>query len=115
MSDAVSLWASRNFRFLFASQLLNVAGDMAMSLVLAIWVTEKTGSTTLTGVVYLCFSLPDLIGPLLGVFIDRMDHRRTLVVVDLVLAAATLGLVAARDRHDLWMVYLVTFGLGLGG
>lgn len=112
--DSGGLWGSRSFRLLVASQTMNVAGDLAMFLVLAIWTKETTGSNSLTGMVYLSFSLPMLIGPLLGVFIDRMNHRRTLIAVDLVLAIATLALLGARDRHDLWIVYLVTLGFGLG-
>src|SRR5262245_24390833 len=49
------------------------------------------------------------LGSVAGVFVDRWDRRRTMIVANLLLAAALLPLVLVRAVDLIWVVYLVAF------
>ena len=68
-----------------------------------------TGSSLVTSTVFLLGLLPGLVvGPLVGVLVDRWDRRRTLVTVSLAQAVLLLPLLAIRGHQQLWIVYAVT-------
>ncbi len=68
-----------------------------------------TGSSLVTSTVFLLGLLPGLVvGPLVGVLVDRWDRRRTLVTVSLAQAVLLLPLLAVRGHQQLWIVYAVT-------
>ncbi|MFC6086186.1 MFS transporter [Sphaerisporangium aureirubrum] len=101
------------FMLLFAGQAINMFGDRALLVVLAIWVKELTGSDALAGVVFVLLSVPSLLAPLTGLLVDRFPRRTTLIVNDLVAAALVLCLLLVRDEGDLWIVFAVTLGYGI--
>jgi MFS family permease len=81
-----------------------------LHIALPIQVYALTGSTLATGgVVAANVGASLLVGAVAGVYVDRWDRRRTLVVGNLALAAivAPLALVTTADR--VWIVYLVAF------
>ena len=73
---------------LLIGQTLSAFGDYAMFLALAVWVKALTGSNAKAGLAILPFVLPSLVGPALGVFVDRFPRRRIMIVTDLVAAVA---------------------------
>lgn len=98
----------RNFTLLWCGQLVSIAGDWAVLIALPFYVYSLTGSTLATGGMFIIETLPRvLIGSVAGVFVDRWDYRRTMIVSDLVRAALLLPLLAVRSFSDLWIVYLV--------
>ena len=56
-----------------------------------------------------------LLGSLAGVFVDRWDRKRTLVVADLARAALLLPLLAVVSSDLLWLLYAVRAGTGVVG
>jgi MFS family permease len=50
-----------------------------------------------------------LLGSVAGVFVDRWDRKRTMVVANLLLALGLLPLLAVRSAEWLWIVYVVAF------
>jgi MFS family permease len=81
-----------------------------LRIALPIHVYALTGSALATGgVVAANVSASLLVGAVAGVYVDRWDRRRTLVVGNLALAAivAPLALVTTSDR--IWIVYVVAF------
>src|SRR5438094_447416 len=48
-------------------------------------------------------------GSVAGVFVDRWDRKRTMVVANLILTVAILPLVFVRSADEVWIVYLVAF------
>jgi MFS family permease len=103
----------RNFRLLLVGQTLTMFGDVALILVMGIWVKQLTGSTSAAGGVFLVLSLPAVVAPFAGVVIDRFPRRRVMIVNDLVSAAFVLSLLGVHGRGDIWIIYLVAGGYGL--
>jgi len=108
-----ALLRDRSYRRLLVGQTLSAFGDYAMFLALAVWVKALTGSSAAAGLAILPFVLPSLIGPALGVYVDRFPRRRTMIITDLAAAASLLPLLAVRDAGDIWLIYLASFLIGL--
>lgn len=106
------LLRNRDFRLLLIAQTLTMFGDVALVLVLGIWVKDITGSNGAAGAVFLVYSLPAIVTPLAGPLIDRFPRRRIMIVNDFVTMAIALSLLFVRDRGDAWIVYVVAFCYG---
>lgn len=97
----------RNFALLWTGGLISMIGDWVLIVGLPFEVYRRTGSTLATGAMVLAFLVPSVIfGSIGGVFVDRWDRRRLMVVINLVLAACILPLLAI-DAVGLWIAYLV--------
>ena len=107
-----TLLRNRDFRLLLAAQTLTMFGDVALILVLGIWVKELTGSNGAAGAVFLVLSAPALVTPLLGPFIDRMPRRQIMIWNDLATAVIVLSLLLVHGRGQLWLIYAVAFLYG---
>jgi MFS family permease len=103
----------RNFRLLLIGQTLTMFGDVALILVMGIWVKQLTGSTSAAGGVFLVLSIPAVIAPFAGLVIDRFPRRRVMIVNDLFSAVFVLALLAVHDRGDIWIIYVVAGLYGL--
>ena len=103
----------RNFRLLLVGQTLTMFGDVALILVMGIWVKQLTGSTSAAGGVFLVLSLPAVVAPFAGLVIDRFPRRRVMIVNDLFSAIFVLSLLAVHDRSDIWIIYIVAGMYGL--
>src|SRR5262245_29658737 len=100
----------RNFALLWFGGLISFAGDWALIIALPVFVYDLTGSALATGAMFIAQTLPRLLfGPLAGVFVDRWNRKRTLVVVNLVQAAVLPLLLLVRSPDQLWLLYLVAF------
>jgi MFS family permease len=106
------LLRDRSYRRLLVGQTLSAFGDYAMFLALAVWVKALTGSNAKAGLAILPFVLPSLVGPALGVYVDRFPRRRIMIAADLVAATCLLPLLLVHDAGDIWLIYAVSFALG---
>ena len=113
------LW-NRSFTLLWQGQLISSIGKNAFSLTALLWLKEATGSGTLSGLVSGLAMLPMvLLGPLAGVFVDRVNRGRMIAWTDvaggvLVSAAAALFfLVPGSKSLLLAAVFVVSLGTGL--
>ncbi|MBV9788765.1 MAG: MFS transporter, partial [Chloroflexi bacterium] len=69
----------RPFALLWLGQTVSRLGDFLYQVALAWWVVEKTGSSTVMGIVLLCSLLPTLVFGLLGGVVgDRLPRVPTL-------------------------------------
>jgi MFS transporter, DHA3 family, macrolide efflux protein len=95
-----------SFRKLWVAQIVSIFGDfLALYAVLSEMAFRMHASPRAITMVSVSFLLPiALIGPLAGVFVDRWDPKRTMVVSDLARAVLALGLVIAGAP---WHIYLV--------
>jgi DHA3 family macrolide efflux protein-like MFS transporter len=95
-----------SFRKLWLAQVVSIFGDfLALYAVLSEMSFKMHASARAITLVSVSYLLPlALIGPLAGVFVDRWDPKRTMVVSDLSRAALALGLVISGAP---WHIYLV--------
>jgi MFS family permease len=106
------LLVHRDFRLLLLAQTFTMFGDVALVLVLGIWMKDLTGSNAAAGTVFLVYTLPTIITPLAGPVIDRFPRRRIMIVNDFVTMAIALSLLLVRSRADTWVIYVVAFFYG---
>src|SRR5262245_64342232 len=100
----------RNFARLWAGGAISMLGDWLLFIGLPFAIYHMTGSALATGAMFIAQSLPTLLfGALGGVFADRWDRRRTMIVADLLRAALMLLLLIVHSAEMLWAIYLVVF------
>ncbi len=100
---------------LWLTSLLSSAGRTIQQLTLGWLIFDLTGSTVLLGTVQFLYQAPSLVtAPLIGVFIDRFDRRRVLIVSQLALAAAAtlLAIDTAAGTVQTW--HILVFALVSG-
>jgi MFS family permease len=86
------LAARRDLRFVLSAGLISLTGDWILRIGLTYRVYALTGSTVTSALTMVASFLPQvLLGALAGVFADRWDRRRTMIVADLLLAAGLLS------------------------
>ena len=97
----------RNFGLLWTAGLISMIGDWVLVVGLPIEIYRRTGSTLATAGMLLAGLAPSLLlGSIAGIFVDRWDRRRLMVVVNVLLAAVTLPLLAI-DALGIWIAYAV--------
>lgn len=101
------LLSDRNFRLLLTGQTLTMFGDVAMFLVLGIWIKDLTGSHGAAGSVFVALALPALLAPLGGLVVDRLPRRSVMIANDLATGIVVLALLAVRGPSDVWLIYVV--------
>ena len=105
-----SLLRRRDFALLWTASLISATGDWVLLIGLPIYVFQLTGSTLATSAMLVAELDPQIVfGSVAGVFVDRWDRKRTMVVANLVLTFAILPLALVRNADDVWIVYLVAF------
>jgi MFS family permease len=98
----------RDFALLWFAGLVSLTGDWMLIVALPITVNQLTGSALATGGVLIANKLSALfLGSVAGVFVDRWDRKRTMVVANLVRAPVLLLLGAVDSAERVWIVYVV--------
>ncbi len=91
---------SRPFLYLWASQLISQSGDFVFEVALLWLVLQTTGSVLAVGLVVVATLVPTVVlGPFLGVLVDRWHRRAVLLATNVgegLLVAALSGLVIAH-------------------
>ena len=105
----------RNYRLYWFSQIGSLTGAWMQSVAQPWLVLELGGSPLQLGLVLALMFAPSMIlAPIGGVLADRVDKRRTLLVVNAVamVQAATLFMLAATGVVEIWHVYLLALAAG---
>jgi Na+/melibiose symporter-like transporter len=98
----------RGLRQLLGASLISATGDWVLRVGLAYYVYVLTGSTLASALILLASFVPQIVlGSVAGVFVDRWDTKRTMIVSNLLLAAGLLPLLAVRHAGQAWIVYAV--------
>ncbi len=91
--DALRALRHRNFRLFFCGQSVSLVGTWITRLATAWLVYRLTGSSFLLGVISFAGQIPTfLLGPVAGVWVDRWERRRVLLVTQLLAALQSLML-----------------------
>ena len=107
-----------NYRRYWFGQIGSLVGAWMQSVALPWLVLQLGGSPLQLGMVMAFLFGPSMIiAPLGGVLADRVDKRRTLIVVNLVAMAqaAALFVMAATGVIEIWHVYVLALVAGVSG
>jgi predicted MFS family arabinose efflux permease len=107
----IGLLRQRNFALLWFGGLVSVAGDWVLYAALPFFVYERTHSTIATaGMIAAELGPSIVIGSFAGVYVDRLDRRRLLVVTNVLQALTVSALLVVADGGPLSVVYAVAAG-----
>src|SRR5580704_16290827 len=93
--NALRVLRHRNFRLFFCGQSLSLVGTWMTQLAASWLVYRLTGPSFLLGVVTFAGQIPTfLVAPVAGVWVDRWERRRVLLVTQFLAALQSLMLAA---------------------
>ncbi len=85
-------------------------GNWMLFIAMPIYVYQLTGSALATSLTFIATTLPGLaFSSLAGVFIDRWDRKKVLVISNGLFAATLLPLTLVATPERVWLVYVVVF------
>ena len=105
-----TLLRQRDFALLWFGGLISIMGDWVLGVALPFFVYQVSGSTIATAVMVAMELLPRLLfGSVAGVFVDRWDRRKVMVITSISQGLVILPLFLVHSGESLWIVYGVTF------
>jgi MFS transporter, DHA3 family, macrolide efflux protein len=79
-------------------------------LTLLILVNELTGSTAAIATLTILLAIPTVtLGLIAGVYVDRFDRKRIMLVSDAARAVLVIGLIFVSSKDNLWLIYVLSF------
>ena len=110
MTEYFSLLQLRpKFRALWLAQVISLTGDWFNTIASVIIVNRYTASGLALGGLFIARALPPfLLGPVAGVFADRFDRRKVLILSDVLRSAIVLCFLLIDGPEDLWLLYVLT-------
>ncbi len=100
----------RNFALLWIGGLISMTGDWFLIVGLPVELYRLTGSTLAIAGVPVAFVIPSILfGSVAGVYVDRWNRRRLMVIVNILLALLLLPLLGLASLGP-WIAYVVLFG-----
>jgi MFS family permease len=112
---ALRAFRSKNFRIFYAGQGLALIGNWMQSVAMSWLVYRLTGSALLLGVTAGAQQLPVLfLSPIAGVWADRVNRRRLLVVIQSLAFVQALTLATLTFADAVRVPYLIGLALLLG-
>ncbi|MGD0708729.1 MAG: MFS transporter [Anaerolineaceae bacterium] len=107
---AKEVLANPEFRKLWIGQTISQIGDGLTTLAMMIVINQLTGSTAALAGIAIALALPQLLfGMLAGVFVDRWDRKKLMIVSDILRGALIIALIFVRDASGVWIFYVVGF------
>jgi len=105
----------RDFRLLFLGQSISQIGTSAVTVAMALYVTQRTGSATDLAVILGAAALP-LVALILfgGVWADRLPRHRLVIGSDLTRAVlhALLGVLILTGHPAIWLIAVIEAAFG---
>ena len=105
------------FYTIWAGQAVSLITSAILQMAIIFYLTEKTGSAMVLSMASLVGFLPyAILGPAIGVLVDRHDRKKIMIGADLIIAAAgaVLAIVALYMELPIWMVMVVLFIRSIG-
>jgi MFS family permease len=98
----------RDFALLWLGGLISSVGDWVLLVGLPIYVFLLTHSILDTGLTLFAGQVPAVaLGSIAGVFVDRWDRKRTVVIANCLLTIALLPILLVVSADRIWIVYAV--------
>jgi DHA3 family macrolide efflux protein-like MFS transporter len=101
----------RDFRLLWLGQVISNFGDSLTGLAILLLINELTGgSASAVALGAIVQAIPQLtFGLLAGVYVDRLDRKRIMILSDVLRGVMVLGFALVTSQELLWLLYLITF------
>jgi MFS family permease len=103
----------RDFRLLFAGLLAMMAGDLLLTLMLAVWVQKLTGSDGAAGITFGCGVVAYAVSPLIAWPADRIRRRPLVISANVGTAAIIIPLLTVHHAGRIWVIYAVAVAYGI--
>jgi len=103
-----AVFRNRNFTLLWLAQFVSTMGSSLTTVAASILIFRATGSALSVGLMLLVGTAPGLlVGLFAGVFVDRADRKRVMVVAELLRAAFTIAIPLLLPFGVAWLYVLV--------
>jgi MFS family permease len=98
-----------NYRYTWIGQVVSEVGDHFNNVAVFSLAIANTRSGLVVSGVMLARAVPGmLVGPLAGVVLDRFNRKRVMIASDLFRAAVALAFILTVNRHDTWLLYVLS-------
>ena len=105
----LSNW-KRTFAVIWSGQAVSILSSSIVAYAIIFWMSVETRSAEVLALSAIAGMLPQaVLGLFVGVYIDRWDRKRTMILADSFIALCTLGLAVLfwSGRAELWHVYVL--------
>lgn len=110
-----AIFRNRNFSLLWTGQLITEMGTSLTSLAASIYVYKVTGSALNVGLMMMASAAPSLlVGLIAGVFVDRYDRKRIMMVADMIRAVLIASIPFLMPHSIAWIYILVMLSATVG-
>lgn len=99
---------TRPFAAIASAQLFSLLGEAILKFVLPLYLLNLSGSATLYGIVVACAFIPYIfLTPIGGALADRVNKKRVMALLDLVMAVASIAYLMLAQTVDLVVLTIV--------
>jgi len=102
----------KSFALILSGQIFSIATSFMVQFAIIWHLTETTGSAVVLTIAGLAGFLPQaLLGPFIGVWLDRWNRKTTMIAADSLIAVSSLilGAFYLWGEPSLWVVYVILF------
>lgn len=107
----------RQFAVIWTGQAISIFTSSIIQMAIIWYLTDKTKSATILSLATLAGFLPQaVLGPFIGVLIDRYDRKKIMILADLSIAFVTFILVIVGwfGALPIWIIMTVLFWRSIG-
>lgn len=109
------IFRNRNFTRLWIGQLVGEMGSSLTEMAAFIFVYQQTGSALSVGLMMMVAAAPSLlVGLIAGVFVDRYNRQRIMVMADLLRMGLILALAFLLPFNIIWLYILIMLAKAVG-
>ncbi len=113
--SAFSVFRNRDFTKLWTAQLIETIGTALTSLAASIYVFKITDSAMSVGLMLMATAAPSLVvGLFAGVFVDRYDRKRIMVIAELLRAILVFLIPILAPINIIWLYVIVMLTSAIG-
>ena len=106
--SVLSVFRNRYFSLLWTGELVSTVGSALTSLAAGILIFRLTGSALSVGMMLMATALPTLlVGLVAGVFVDRYDRKKIMIISDLIRAVLVFLIPFLIPYSIAWLYILV--------